>query len=539
MKPLLTLGLGIISLATQAQLTVQSGATLFIDAGASVTVQGDLVSNANITGTGKIIMKGTALQNLNMNGFTIPNLDIDNTNNVALGGETKVSGVLSFVNGKLQLGNYNFVLAGSGSYAGAGAGKFAETNGTGEFRDEVSAVGSVTLPVGVGADYNPVTFQLAGNTFSSAWVGARAVSGGHPAKHPRSSDFLNHYWALSQSGVSGGTITTSGTYVDGADVTGTESFLNAMTYNGSAWSLGTSVDNGTNTVTAPMSGASSQLYAMNKFIVLNSKAFLQAPFNSGTGLMNDQLRSTDVTQTPGTPSSNNIIPTTDPYRAAPLSSFFTHTSNIDQEVVAASVFNHQANPNDNIVDWVFLELRNTATSGNQILQTRAALLQRDGDIVDIDGVSPVYFKNIDAASFSIGIRHRNHIGIYTNPSNFTQALGLNALGSPLDISSMAASNLMGGVNAAYFNNGSKNMLFAGNANMNNRVSYSGSGNDASYILSTFLGGSTAGIVNGYSVGDLNFNRNVRYSGSGNDASFLLSTPLTSGTGTIRTEVKPN
>src|SRR5512137_241867 len=125
MKPLLTLGLGIISLATQAQLTVQSGATLFIDAGASVTVQGDLVSNANITGTGKIIMKGTALQNLNMNGFTIPNLDIDNTNNVALGGETRVSGVLSFVNGKLQLGNYNFVLTGTGSHTGAGAGKFA------------------------------------------------------------------------------------------------------------------------------------------------------------------------------------------------------------------------------------------------------------------------------------------------------------------------------------------------------------------------------------------------------------------------------
>ncbi|HSR39519.1 MAG TPA: hypothetical protein VLL95_11440, partial [Phnomibacter sp.] len=303
MKPLLTLGLGIISLATQAQLTVQSGATLFIDAGASVTVQGDLVSNANITGTGKIIMKGTALQNLNMNGFTIPNLDIDNTNNVALGGETKVSGVLSFVNGKLQLGNYNFVLAGSGSYAGAGAGKFAETNGTGEFRDEVSAVGSVTLPVGVGADYNPVTFQLAGNTFSSAWVGARAVSGGHPAKHPRSSDLLNHYWALSQSGVSGGTITTSGTYVDGADVTGTESFLNAMTYNGSAWSLGTSVDNGTNTVTAPMSGASSQLYAMNKFVLVTPKVFLQGAYNSGTGLMNDTYR---------TPT--NIIPTSDPYR---------------------------------------------------------------------------------------------------------------------------------------------------------------------------------------------------------------------------------
>jgi hypothetical protein len=522
MKPLLTLGLGIISLATQAQLTVQSGATLFIDAGASVTVQGDLVSNANITGTGKIIMKGTALQNLNMNGFTIPNLDIDNTNNVLLGGETKVSGVLNFVNGKLQLGNYNFVLAGSGSHTGAGAGKFAETNGTGEFRDEVSAVGSVTLPVGVGADYNPVTFQLAGNTFSSAYVGARAVSGGHPAKHPRSSDYLNHYWALSQSGVTGGTITTTGTYVDGADVTGTESLMNAMTYNGSAWSLGTSIDNGTNTVTAPMSGASSQLYAMNKFVLVTPKVFLQGAYNSGTGLMSTNLR-----------TAPTLIPTDDPYRNATYSSFFTHVNNSASETVSSSVFNDQANPENNIVDWVFVELRSISSpTSAPVVQTRSVLLQSDGDLVDVDGVSPVYFKNVDGGNYAVSVRHRNHLGISSNPAN-PIALGL--ANSNYDFTTAAGSGIFGTASQNYAVINNKNVLFAGNVFLNTTSNYLGVNTDRAQILTVMAnaGGAptparTMGSASDYltyGIGDINMDRRVDYLGISPDRSFLLSTVL--------------
>src|SRR6266481_1423711 len=111
-------------LTTQAQLNVQSGAVFFIQSGATVTVQGDLTGNTDIQGPGTVLMKGTAAQNVNMNGFSIPNLQIDNTNNITLTGATRVSSVLTFVNGKISLGSNTFSLASGVTTTGAGAGKF-------------------------------------------------------------------------------------------------------------------------------------------------------------------------------------------------------------------------------------------------------------------------------------------------------------------------------------------------------------------------------------------------------------------------------
>src|SRR5687768_4107171 len=107
----LLLSLIIVSVVTNAQLTIQSGAQLFIQPGATVTVQGDLTSHADILGTGTILMKGSALQTLSMNGFNIPNLQIDNTNNVTLGSDGLVGSSFQFTSGKLLLSNFNLRLA--------------------------------------------------------------------------------------------------------------------------------------------------------------------------------------------------------------------------------------------------------------------------------------------------------------------------------------------------------------------------------------------------------------------------------------------
>ena len=63
---------------------------------------------------------------------------------------------------------------------------------------------------------------------------------------------------------------------------------------------------------------------------------------------------------------------------------------------------------DAIVDWVFLELRSDETT---IVATRSALIQRDGDIVDLDGVSPVKFYEIEDGDYYVVVKHRNHVGV--------------------------------------------------------------------------------------------------------------------------------
>ncbi|MBK9336210.1 MAG: hypothetical protein IPM98_06340 [Lewinellaceae bacterium] len=59
---------------------------------------------------------------------------------------------------------------------------------------------------------------------------------------------------------------------------------------------------------------------------------------------------------------------------------------------------------------MFLELRD-AVNPALVLATRSALLQRDGDVVDVDGVSPVVFGVVSGQDYYPTVRHRNHLGV--------------------------------------------------------------------------------------------------------------------------------
>lgn len=62
-----------------------------------------------------------------------------------------------------------------------------------------------------------------------------------------------------------------------------------------------------------------------------------------------------------------------------------------------------------VVDWVLVELR-AGTSAASHVATRAALLKKNGSIVDLDGRSQVWFPAIPTQSYFAVIRHRNHLG---------------------------------------------------------------------------------------------------------------------------------
>jgi hypothetical protein len=246
-------------------------------------------------------------------------------------------------------------------------------------------------------------------------------------------------------------------------------------------------------------------------------------------------------------AGTNVIPLSDPYRSSPYNSSFTHVNNPTTETVAAAIFNNQASTNDDIVDWVFIELRNTASPGNAVLQTRSALIQRDGDIVDIDGVSPVTFNNVTNGTYTIAIRHRNHLGLSTNPTiprslNETKSTAFTT--NVVDLRTMAAGDI-NGTSSGYTTSthptlGTVNLLWGGNANFNSNVRYTGLSNDKDYILVTTLNNNPATVLsNVYSAADINMNKVVRYTGLTNDKDFLYITVLQSNTVTVRTQQLPN
>ena len=510
MKKILLLSVICIAAFTvKAQLFINSS-ILQIQAGATVTVQGDITSNVDILGPGKVLLAGTSNQNITMGGFTIPNLEINNTANATLLSNARIGTNLNFVNGKIILGNFNMKFASSAMGTGGGTSNFLETTGTGQTQLEVAAdIPAVTpfiFPVGSGTDYMPLAVSNTGSSYSSAVIGVQNKGIADPNKHPRTESYLTTYWPITKTGITGGTTTATGTYIDPTRITGTEADLNGIYWDGTNWSLaGTTINTVTNTAGATVTTNTGDVYAMNKFVLAKMKAFLQAPYNTGTSLMDDFLR-TNVAYVPGTLPASNLLPLADPYRTATYSTSFPHISNATAETIASSVLNDQVTPSKNVVDWVFLELRNTVAPPTTVLQTRSALLLRDGSIVDVDGVSPVYFKNVDAGTFNIAVRHRIHLGLRTiSPTS------LALLSSPSTVDLTNNANTLSNFGALL--TGGVYGMYAGNVNQNTNIRISGGSPAISDFeqLKAILGASPL-ISNTYSPGDVNMNRTVRISG---------------------------
>ena len=143
----------------------------------------------------------------------------------------------------------------------------------------------------------------------------------------------------------------------------------------------------------------------NDYPAVPAKVFLQGPYNTANGLMQDDL------------TMNSLVPMLEPYSALG----YAHINGGGGETINSSSA-APASPNDEIVDWVVMELRDSANPAT-ILATRSALVQRDGDVVDMDGTDMVRFYDLPAGTYHVAIRHRNHLGVMTNTPVVLNSLG--------------------------------------------------------------------------------------------------------------------
>jgi hypothetical protein len=194
--------------------------------------------------------------------------------------------------------------------------------------------------------------------------------------------------------------TASGAYNQATMVTGKNGIANGNTI-GLTATIG--VDQGVTYAQydgiTSFSGGTGAATTAEAGLKVSAKAYL-THVDPATGLMDDYVKTL----------AN--FPTTDPY-AAGFSGAFAHVTGNNNAGATVSPIVLAATGNDAIVDWMFLELR-SGTSGSTVpTQTRVALLQKDGDIVDMDGVSPVSFFGLPSSHY-VAIRHRNHTGFRTD-----------------------------------------------------------------------------------------------------------------------------
>ena len=246
-------------------------------------------------------------------------------------------------------------------------------------------------------------------------------------------------------------------------------------------------------------------------ILVSPKVFLEGPYSTGTGLMSDALRSA------------SLLPATQPYTG--LGYAFTGAPGAGGALGAGVL---TVTGNNAIVDWVIVELR-TAASPAVVAASCAALVQCDGDVVALDGTSPVSLT-LGAGNYHVAVRHRNHLGAMTNA-----AVALSAVTTTVDLTSAAtatfgtdARKTVGGIQA----------LWTGDATFNKEIKYTGSANDRDPILVRVGSTTPNSTVAGYFIEDTNLNGVVGYTGSGNDRDLILVNVGSTTPNSTRTEQLP-
>jgi hypothetical protein len=256
------------------------------------------------------------------------------------------------------------------------------------------------------------------------------------------------------------------------------------------------------------------------------KAYLQGALigiPSTDTLMRDNLRSYGA-------NSQRLIPTTEPYTGISNTSAngqvtsypFKHTGDGGGEVVADSTVVFSVTGKDAIVDWVFVELR-SSTALDSVITTRAGLIQRDGDVVDLDGHSSLRFLDAPAGPYYVALRHRNHLGVMS-----AEALDLSPIMTVVDFTDTTF--LTNGIHAQVklkLKDKYVSALWAGDLNSDGRTIYQGPANDVHKLFTTVLGdsGNSTFIANyisqGYLRADIDLNGKAIYQGPGNDRAILL------------------
>ena len=232
----------------KAGIVVTSGSTLRVSAGTTlvnsgaitlksggaitnlgtINVSGNLDNqNASLTdlGSGTFLFNGASLQNVNGQN-TFGNITINNAASITLNGNTNVNGTLTFTEGLIMIGANNLLLGPSASVSGSPSSMaMVVATGSGEFRKSFASAGSFTFPVGDNtgaAEYSPVAIVFTGGSFGSDnYAGVSLANAAYPTS---TGNYLNRYWAISQSGIAGFTCDAIFQY-QVADVIGSESQL--------------------------------------------------------------------------------------------------------------------------------------------------------------------------------------------------------------------------------------------------------------------------------------------------------------------------
>ncbi len=416
---------GFLSLQGQAQLNVQSGATFYMQAGAQVTVQGD-VQNAgtlnndgslrvqgNYTNTGTytavgtagvLEMYGTGNANLAPGSSAIANLLINKTaatDVVTLTASTTVNNGFTLTNGVLTT---NPAVTPAVALISPATTPYTFAAG----KEVVGSVRRTGWTNGAARVFNQPNMQVTTNAGTAPTdLTVTMIPNGDPTQAERE---VKRKYTFAQTGGSGFTADVRYPYLASELNTNTEANLVPWRLVASEWNARLTpvtrdaANDWVNTTGIPAADLLQEWKLADPNYTMNVTAFIRGAWNTGTQLMNT---------TSG--GINNILPLNQPYNDAAFDNY-----NGGESVPAGFFASHT-----NIVDWVLLDFRKPASglpadaNISSSIGRKAAFLLNNGTIVNLDGVTPVSVAINKQGAGYVVLKHRNHLGVMSNqlPSN--------------------------------------------------------------------------------------------------------------------------
>lgn len=372
-----------ISMKGQTILTISSGKMV-------MTGNNLVLENANLVNHGTVdAQDGTVIFKGNINNATISsdsatnfyNIEIDKTTNtVSLLSDIQVNATVEMTSGYFDLDSCDLTL---GTTNGTIVGESSTAYITASDSGEIVKVLTLTTP----SSLNPGNMGI--EITSSKDLGATTVRRGHSVQTIGSNSTIQRYFIIEPTTNTGLDATVKMYYQDHELNSLTENELELYRGNDGNWMYCTtnSSDVATNYIEVTNLDSLNEFTMSKGLLKINAKALLAGTYDA-SGVMFDDLR------------VGNYLPTSEPYEALG----FSHSGD---ETVLDGVFDVATS--DAIVDWVLLELRDKNDATN-VIATRAALVQKDGDIVDMDGESAVTF-DASADDYYLVAQHRNHLGV--------------------------------------------------------------------------------------------------------------------------------
>ncbi|MEI9934533.1 MAG: hypothetical protein WDM71_06690 [Ferruginibacter sp.] len=462
-----------------------------------------------------------------MSGNAIPNLQINNSSNITLASNAKIGTNLTFTSGNISLGSDSLIIGNTATVTNPGTTTgFVVTNGTGSLvKDSLVGANIFTFPVGYSTTtYYPVTLANTGVVDNFSVNSIDHVLNNGTTGTAFSKEVVDASWKINEAVAGGSNLSITAGWNSSNELTNFDRTRGGISYyitspsNNVGWDLTNNLT-GAATGSNPYSYTRTGITTLGTFAVgarpvlttllISPKIFLQGCYAGGDTMSNKLGKA-------------NLIPTTEPYSALGTILADTHRGSGGGETTTSTILAN-TNHSTDIVDWVLVQLHRASDS--VVVSQRAVLLEKNGNIVETDGVSPVNMAGNLPGNYFISIKHRNHLGIRiagtlvlakTTSTNYDFTTSLNKVYSK-GITNNAMATLATGIYGLWGGN-----LIAGSTT----VKYTGSNNDQTALLNTGLGGSKTTVLNNvYSIYDVNLDGKIRYTGPNNDQNALLSTVL--------------